>query len=101
MVQTRCYNAGVKDLTIGQLAAAAGVPASTVRFYEREIRFYRELAPRIGGPLAQCHAALFEPQEGWFTLVLEDVAPAVQGDRGTTAQLAFDVSPPAESVPDP
>jgi len=26
----------VKDLTIGQLAAAAGVPASTVRFYERE-----------------------------------------------------------------
>jgi len=26
----------VKDLTIGQLAAAAGVPTSTVRFYERE-----------------------------------------------------------------
>jgi DNA-binding transcriptional MerR regulator len=26
----------VKDLTIGQLAAAAGVPASTVRYYERE-----------------------------------------------------------------
>jgi DNA-binding transcriptional MerR regulator len=26
----------VKDFTIGQLAAAAGVPASTVRFYERE-----------------------------------------------------------------
>jgi DNA-binding transcriptional MerR regulator len=26
----------VKDLTIGQLASAAGVPASTVRFYERE-----------------------------------------------------------------
>ena len=25
----------VKDLTIGQLAAAAGVPTSTVRFYER------------------------------------------------------------------
>ena len=49
--------------------------------YEREIRFYRELAPRIGGPLAECHAALFEPQDGWFTLVLEDVAPAVQGDQ--------------------
>jgi hypothetical protein len=49
--------------------------------YEREIRFYRELAPRIGGPVAQCHAALFEPKEGWFTLVLEDVISAVQGDQ--------------------
>jgi MerR family mercuric resistance operon transcriptional regulator len=37
----------VKELTIGQLAAAAGVPASTVRFYERE----KLLAPdaRTGG----------------------------------------------------
>ena len=26
----------MKELTIGQLAAAAGVPASTVRFYERQ-----------------------------------------------------------------
>ena len=25
--------------------------------YEREVRFYRELAPRIGGPLADCHFA--------------------------------------------
>lgn len=30
------YNPGVKDLTIGQLAAAVGIPTSTVRFYERE-----------------------------------------------------------------
>ena len=49
--------------------------------YEREIRFYRELAPRLGGPLPVCHAALLDPDEGWFTLVLEDVAPAVQGDQ--------------------
>ncbi len=49
--------------------------------YEREIRFYRELAPRIGGPLPACHAALIDPSEGWFTLVLEDAAPAVQGDQ--------------------
>jgi Phosphotransferase enzyme family len=49
--------------------------------YEREVRFYRELAPRIGGPLAECHAAAFDPDGGWFTLLLEDAAPAVQGDQ--------------------
>jgi hypothetical protein len=49
--------------------------------YEREVRFYRELAPRIGGPLAACHAAVIDPLEGWFTIVLEDVVDAVQGDQ--------------------
>src|SRR3954453_2646788 len=49
--------------------------------YEREIRFYRELAPRIGGPVARCLATAFDPVEGWFTIVLEDVAPARQGDQ--------------------
>src|SRR5262249_45608762 len=49
--------------------------------YEREVRFYRELAPRIGGPLADCHLAAIDPAQGWFTLVLEDVAPATQGDQ--------------------
>jgi hypothetical protein len=49
--------------------------------YEREVRFYRELAPRVGGPLAECHVAVFDPDGGWFTLLLEDAAPAVQGDQ--------------------
>ncbi len=49
--------------------------------YEREVCFYRELAPRVGGPLPQCHVAVIDPREGWFTLLLEDVAPAVQGDQ--------------------
>ncbi len=49
--------------------------------YDREVRFYSELAPRIGGPLAQCHTAVVDPRDGWFTLLLEDVAPAVQGDQ--------------------
>ncbi len=48
--------------------------------YDREVRFYRELAPRIGGPLPACHLAEIDP-DGWFTLLLEDVAPAVQGDQ--------------------
>ena len=49
--------------------------------YEREVRFYRELAPRIGGPLAGCYAAVIEPLEGWFTIVLEDVSEGAQGDQ--------------------
>jgi hypothetical protein len=49
--------------------------------YEREVRFYEELAPRIGGPLAGCLASAFDAAEGWFTLVLEDIAPARQGDQ--------------------
>jgi hypothetical protein len=49
--------------------------------YEREIRFYQEVAPRVGGPVAACHLATSEPSEGWFTLVLEDAAPALQGDQ--------------------
>jgi hypothetical protein len=49
--------------------------------YEREIRFYRELATRVGGPLADCHVAVFDPDGGWFTLLIEDAAPAVQGDQ--------------------
>src|SRR4051794_40785327 len=49
--------------------------------YEREIRFYRELAPRIGGPPARCLGTAFDPTDGWFTIVLEDVAPARQGDQ--------------------
>ena len=42
--------------------------------YLREITFYRELAGRIGGPLAACHLAEYDDAEGWFTLLLADVA---------------------------
>jgi hypothetical protein len=67
-----------------KLAASDETSRSTgvgLGIYEREIRFYRELAPRIGGPLPLCHYARYDAEEGWFTLVLEDVAPAVQGDE--------------------
>ena len=58
--------------------------------YEREILFYREVAPRIGGPLSICHVSVLDPSEGWFTLLLEDAAPAVQGDQiaGCTVEEA-------------
>ena len=59
--------------------------------YEREVRFYRELAPHIdAAALAACHAAAIDSTGEWFTLVLEDIAPATQGDQiaGCTPEQA-------------
>ena len=67
----------VKTAAADETSRATGV---VVGAYEREVRFYHELAPRIGGPLAQCHLAVID-SDGWFTIVLEDVSPALQGDQ--------------------
>ncbi len=68
----------VKVASDDETSRATGVGLGV---YEREVRFYRELAPRVRGPLPECHLAIVDPDEGWFTLVLEDVAPATQGDQ--------------------
>jgi Ecdysteroid kinase-like family len=67
----------LKTASVDETSRATGVGLG---IYEREVRFYRELAPRIGGALAGCHLAVID-DEGWFTLVLEDIAPAEQGDQ--------------------
>jgi thiamine kinase-like enzyme len=76
-------DAGPKTIVL-KLAAADQTSRSTgvsLGIYEREVRFYRELAPRVGGPLAHCALALYDERDGFFTLLLEDVAPARQGDQ--------------------
>lgn len=59
--------------------------------YEREVKFYTEVAPRLGGPIAQCFHAHYDPHSGIFALVIDDAAPAVVGDeiRGATKQDAI------------
>lgn len=52
-----------------------------LRSYEIEIRFYKEIAPTVGIRTAHCYFADVDPATGWFTLVLEDLAPAEQGDQ--------------------
>jgi thiamine kinase-like enzyme len=84
---------GGPETIIIKLAASNPTSRATgigLGIYEREIRFYRELAPRIGGPLAPCAFARFDEGGGWFTLVLEDAAPAVTGDQiaGCTVEQA-------------
>jgi hypothetical protein len=67
----------VKTASEDERSRATGVGLG---IYEREVRFYDELAPRIGGPLAGCHLAVID-SDGSFTIVLEDLAPAAQGDQ--------------------
>jgi fructosamine-3-kinase len=52
-----------------------------LRIFEVEVRFYQQLAEQLGVPVPQCFSADVEVDTGWFTLLLEDMAPAVQGDQ--------------------
>ena len=52
-----------------------------LRAYEIEVRFYREVASRVDARVPQVYVAEVEPETGWFTLVMEDIAGATQGDQ--------------------
>jgi phosphotransferase family enzyme len=58
--------------------------------YEREVRFYTDVAPGLGGPVATCHHAAYDPATGIFDLLLGDATPAVVGDEiaGATIEQA-------------
>ncbi|MCV7154413.1 ecdysteroid 22-kinase family protein [Mycolicibacterium pyrenivorans] len=58
--------------------------------YEREVRFYTDIAPGLSGPVAPCHHAAYDPETGAFDLLLGDAAPAAVGDelRGATVDEA-------------
>jgi hypothetical protein len=81
--------AGPETIVVKLAAEDAGSRATGVGLgiYEREVRFYDELAPRIGGPLPHCALARYDDGEGWFTLLLEDAAPATAGDQITGCSL--------------
>jgi Phosphotransferase enzyme family len=69
---------------VGKFASADDQSRGTglaLRAYEIEVRFYREVAARVTARVPAVYLAEVEPETGWFTLVLEDVAGAVQGDQ--------------------
>jgi hypothetical protein len=78
------------------LKVAATDPVSrqtglSLGLYEREVRFYTDIAPGLdGGPVAPCYAAGFDPDSGAFHLLLGDAGPAEVGDeiRGATVEQA-------------
>lgn len=55
--------------------------------YEREVRFYRELAPTLAVRAPACYAAELDEASGLFSLLLEDLAPAEVGDQLTGCTL--------------
>ncbi len=89
------YAAGQQGPASVVLKVAATDPVSrgtglALGLYEREVRFYSEVAPglsdRPDGPIAHCYQTAYEPQTGFFTLLLDDATPAEVGDeiRGAT-----------------
>ncbi len=78
------------------LKVAASDPVSrqtglALGLYEREVRFYTDIAPGISGPVAPCYDSAFESETGVFHLLLGDAGPAVVGDeiRGATVEQAM------------
>jgi hypothetical protein len=69
---------------VGKFASANEQSRGTglaLRAYEIEVRFYREVAARVATRVPAVYAAEIEPDTGWFTLVMEDIAGAQQGDQ--------------------
>lgn len=69
---------------IGKFASADDTSRGTglaLRAYEIEVRFYREVAARVTARVPACYFADVEADTGWFTLLLEDITGAVQGDQ--------------------
>lgn len=95
------------NLRVRLVDAAPGLPASVVlklpspdpvsrstgiqlRNYEREVRFYLDIAPTVDIRVPRCYHGEWHPESGDFVLVLEDMAPAEQGDQvtGCTVEMA-------------
>ena len=56
--------------------------------YEREIRFYQELASQVELRTPYCYYSALNTETGEFVLLLEDLAPARNGDRSVGCSLA-------------
>ena len=54
-----------------------------LRNYEREVCFYLEIAPTVDIRVARCYHAEFHADSGDFVLLMEDLAPAAQGNQVT------------------
>ncbi|MCK0174314.1 MULTISPECIES: phosphotransferase [Mycobacteriaceae] len=86
-------SAGGPESVVLKVAATDDASRQTghaLGLYEREVRFYTDVAPRLSGPVAPCYHAAFDVQTGVFTLLLGDASPAEVGDeiRGATVDQA-------------
>ncbi|ORA08204.1 DUF7064 domain-containing protein [Mycobacterium asiaticum] len=100
---SECYRIGLSytDSDAGGpasvvLKVAATDPVSrqtglALGLYEREVRFYHDIAPRLGGAIAPCYHAAIDIATGVFDLLLADAGQAVVGDEisGATTEQAY------------
>ena len=89
------YDDGVSAPSSAVLKVAASDPVSrqtgvALGLYEREVRFYADVAPRLAGPIAPCYHASFDAHAGTFALLLGDAGPAEVGNEieGTSVERA-------------
>ena len=64
--------------SLDETSRATGV---ALRNYEREVKFYRQLADTVDIRVPHCHHGEWDEGSGDFVLVLEDMSPAAQGDQ--------------------
>jgi hypothetical protein len=74
----------VKLPSLDATSRATGI---ALRNYEREVRFYTELASTLDVRVPHCYLGDWDASTGDFVLVLEDMAPAEQGDQLTGCSL--------------
>jgi hypothetical protein len=99
---SECYRIQLSYIDAGSdgpesvvLKVAATDPVSrqtglALGLYEREVRFYGDIGPGLGGPIAPCYHAAIDTATGVFDLLLGDAGPAVVGDEiaGATTEQA-------------
>ncbi len=55
--------------------------AKMLKLYEKEVGFYKSVAPHVAIRTPSIYFAEWDPESGDFLLLMEDLAPAVQGDQ--------------------
>jgi hypothetical protein len=70
--------------SLDETSRATGV---ALRNYEREVKFYTQLAATLDIRVPHCHHGEWDAASGDFVLVLEDMAPAEPGDQLTGCSI--------------
>ncbi len=85
----------------GPATLVAKVPAGTAEarglannygFYEKEVAFYRDIAPTVSIATPRCFGAAFDTDSKLFVLLMEDMAAVTPGDPFPAA-IAAGISP--------
>ena len=91
-LRVRCEAASPREGVPGSVIVKIPSPDRAVRQlvcagYRAEIAFYQELAPTVSVRVPRCYLAVANADASSFTILLEDLAPAVQGDQVAGASL--------------